>query len=66
MSLEQCYMARLRLRWSRTELFRRSSLESTTIAAFEKGISKLFPRTVPDLKADRESADVTFFERRPV
>ena len=58
---EQCRMARAGLHWSQVELSRRSSVAPATIAAFEKGLRKTYPRTVRDLEVALATAGVEFF-----
>ena len=57
---EQCRMARAGLHWSQVELSRRSDVAPATIAAFERGLRKTYPRTVRDLQAALETAGVEF------
>lgn len=57
---EQCRMARAGLHWSQIELSRRSGVAPATIAAFERGLRKPYPRTVRDLEVALETAGVEF------
>ena len=57
---EQCRMARAGLHWSQVELSRRSGVAPATIAAFERGLRKTYPRTIRDLKVALETAGVKF------
>ena len=57
---QQCRMARAGLHWSQVELSRRSGVAPATIAAFERGLRKTYPRTVRDLEAAFENAGIEF------
>ena len=60
---EQCRMARAGLHWSQVELSRRSGVAPATIAAFEKGIRKPYPRTIRDLETALVEAGIEFLNR---
>ena len=60
---EQCRMARAGLHWSQVELSRRSGVAPATIAAFEKGVRKPYPRTIKDLELSLEKAGIEFLNR---
>ncbi|MDD9982315.1 MAG: helix-turn-helix transcriptional regulator [Gammaproteobacteria bacterium] len=56
-------MARAGLHWSQVELSRRSGVAPATIAAFERGIRKPYPRTIKDLEIALEKAGIEFLNR---
>jgi transcriptional regulator with XRE-family HTH domain len=61
-SPEQCRAARGLLGWSQDELRKRARMARRTIADFEQGIRRPYPRTLEDLVRVFESAGVEFFE----
>ncbi len=56
-------MARAGLYWSQVELSRRSGVAPATIAAFEKGVRKPYPRTIRDLELALKKAGTEFLNR---
>ncbi len=57
---EQCRAARALLDWSQQELARRAKVARKTIADFELGLVRPYPRTLRDVVAALEEAGVSF------
>jgi transcriptional regulator with XRE-family HTH domain len=58
----QCRGARGLLGWSQSELSEASKTATKTIADFERGARKPYPRTLEDVKSALEIAGIDFIE----
>ncbi len=56
----QCRAARALLNWSQEDLVRHSKITKKTIADFERGARRPYPRTIEQLVVAFESAGVAF------
>jgi transcriptional regulator with XRE-family HTH domain len=58
----QCRGARGLLGWSQSELSEASKTATKTIADFERGVRKPYPRTLEDVRSAIENAGVEFID----
>ena len=56
----QCKAARNLLEWKQTDLAENSSIGTTTITEFERGLRDLAPRTMKELVRTFEDAGIEF------
>jgi len=59
----QCRAARALLNWSQADLVNHSGVSQTSIAVFERGLSKPYGRTRTALIATLEAAGIEFINR---